>query len=211
MVSNEVVMNTVKRMLSSGVDDNTIRVTLQGINLDEGEIEKVINEAKGISPEAHPDSNQGISPEAPDDPKEAFEKLKKSKEIGTRPESENEEQDDYAVPDEEEVEAPPLNVKKEIDAVSQEQAAQHTTTHQLLDEHKEKMEAVEKNVIDLHKKIDSTPSLSPETIAKIDSLDTRMSSLEKEIRETKANTKALQELLKKILETNKKTLLKLEK
>jgi len=42
-------------------------------------------------------------------------------------------------------------------------------------------------------------------------LDKRMSSLEKEISETKANTIALQSLLKKILETNKKTLLKLEK
>ena len=188
MVSNDVVMNTVKRMLSSGVDDDTIRMTLKGINLKDTEIDNFINEAKGVSSEK---SSEASSPAVPE------------------PEEHLEEADIEEA--EEESERTPADVKKELEAVSQEQAAQHTTTHQLLDEHKDKIDTVEKNVTGLHKKIDSTPKLSPETIAKIDVLDTRMSALEKEISETKANTIALQELMKKILETNKKTLIKLEK
>ena len=73
------------------------------------------------------------------------------------------------------------------------------------------MDSVKNDISNLHGKINSVPSLSKEDIAKLSMLDKRMSSLEKEISETKANTIALQSLLKKILETNKKTLLKLEK
>ncbi|MCR4334963.1 MAG: hypothetical protein NUV57_00310 [archaeon] len=205
MVSNDVIMSTVKRMLSSGVDDDTIRMTLKGINLGEEEIDNVINEAKGVSSD---------SPKTRVDAKTAFENLKKSKE----PEIEEGDSADYngsedSVDDdsEEDDSEEAVDVKKELEAVSQEQAAQHTTTHQLLDEHREQMQSVQTNVADLHKKFDSSPSLSPETIGKINALDKRMTSLEKEISETKANTIAIQDLLKKILETNKKTLLKLEK
>ena len=195
MVSNEVVMQTVKRMISSGVDDNTIRTTLKGINLSEEEIEKVMNEAKGITPQNN----------APEQKQESQQKSEVS------PEEEVPEDENYDSVDEEESQPPEKNVSKDIASASQEQAAQHTTTHTYLEEHGEKMDSVKKDISNLKGKINSTPSLSKEDIAKLSMLDKRMSSLEKEISETKANTLALQSLLKKILETNKKTLLKLEK
>ena len=195
MVSNEVVMQTVKRMISSGVDDNTIITTLKGINLSDEEIEKVMNEAKGIKPQINiPEKKQEVQ---------------KTQEVSS--EEEDSEEENYDSADEEKAQKPEKNVSKDIASASQEQAAQHTTTHTYLEEHGEKIDSVKNDISNLKGKINSTPSLSKEDIAKLSMLDTRMSALEKEISETKANTIALQSLLKKILETNKKTLLKLEK
>ena len=190
MTMNDVVLQTVKRMISSGVDDNTIKMTLQGINIPENEIQAVINEAKGIKPSENQmpeDSSQNVSGEDDD----SFE----------------EDAEDY---DEDEDVPPEPSVRKEAEAISQEQVAQHTTTHQYLEEHGQKLDGVKKDVLDIQAKVDASPKISPATIAKIDALDKRMSGIEKEIGETKANTIALQDLLKKILETNKKTLLKLK-
>lgn len=194
MVSNEVVMQTVKRMISSGVDDNTIRTTLKGIDLSEEEIEKVMNESKGITPQN----------KAPEQKQESQQKS----EVSSEDDSDEENYDSIG---EAESQPPEKKVSKEIASASQEQAAQHTTTHTYLEEHGEKIDSVKNDISNLKGKINSTPSLSKEDIAKLSMLDKRMSSLEKEISETKANTLALQSLLKKILETNKKTLLKLEK
>ena len=205
MAMNDVVLQTVKRMVSSGVDDNTIRMTLQGINIPEEEIQAVINEAKGIKPsetrfqqsgetEGAGDSLQGQVPSPDDDTDDGV--------------LDDGDAEDY---DESEEDFPEPSMRKEAEAISQEQAAQHTTTHTYLEEQGQKIDDVQKNMQALHVKVDSSPKISSETIGKIDSLDKRMSSLEKEIGETKANTIALQDLLKKILETDKKTLLKLEK
>ncbi|MAG17938.1 MAG: hypothetical protein CL944_00520, partial [Candidatus Diapherotrites archaeon] len=103
MVSNDVVMNTVKRMLSSGVDDDTIRMTLKGINLKDTEIDNFINEAKGVSPEKSSEAGSPVTPESEEHLEEAD--IEEA---------------------EEESERTPADVKKELEAVSQEQAAQHT-------------------------------------------------------------------------------------
>jgi len=195
LVSNEVVMQTVKRMISSGVDDSTIRTTLKGINLPEEEINKVMNEAKGIS------SQSSVQEQTQNTQQE---------QASTQEDSPEDEEDGLDV-DESESASNEKKASSDSESVSQEQAAQHTTTHTYLEEHGEKIDGVKKDISDLHGTINATPSLSKEDIAKLSMLDTRMSSLEKEISETKANTIALQSLLKKILETNKKTLLKLEK
>lgn len=198
MVSSNVVMETVKRMVSSGVDDETIRVTLQGINLSDDEISKVINQAKGISPQAKTASVQ---------------------EVETTPQLEEQDHEELAETERElrseDVPEPvgptPSELRNRLDSLSGEQAAQHTTTHNLMEEHSQKVDEVKKSVVDLQKQIQATPTLSQSAVTQVSGLDKRISGLEKQIAETKANTIALQDLLKKILDTNKKTLLELQK
>ena len=52
---------------------------------------------------------------------------------------------------------------------------------------------------------------SPETVKKIGSVDARLSSLEREMTEVKALAIALQDILKKILDTDRQILNRLEK
>ena len=198
MVSSDVVKDTVKRMISSGVDDETIRITLQGINLSEEEISKVINQAKGVSPQATTATVQEVETD-PQLKEEDHEELEE-----TERELRSEDPVEPAGPT-------PSELRNRLESLSGEQAAQHTTTHNLMEEHSQKVDEVKKNVVDLQKQIKSTPTFSQDAVVKVGGLDKRISALEKQIAETKANTIALQDLLKKILETNKKTLLELQK
>ncbi|HZX34203.1 MAG TPA: hypothetical protein VFF09_02365 [archaeon] len=197
MVSNEVVMQTVKRMLSSGVDDATIRATLQGINLSAQEIERVLGEAKGV-PSRRAAGNAAETGDGD------LDETGESGEEETGAEGPEEDFDEGA-------EVRGEGLKSEVRSMAQEQSAQHATTHSILDEHSGKIEGVHKNIDALHEKFDSAPKISAESIAKLEALDSRISSLEREVSETKANTKALQSLLEKILEANRKMLLELQK
>ena len=194
MVSNEVVLQTVKRMISTGVDDNTIRMTLKGIKLPDSEIDALINEAKGIS--------RGSAAEAP--VRAEAEDSVKDEDAGGEYSGEGDEDFGEDAGDDE-------GIRDDMRDSHEQQLAHHTTTHNILEEHAGRMEELRRGVSGLHEKIDSTPRISGEEIAKLSALDTRISALEREIGETKANTIALQDLLKKILETNRKTLIELQK
>jgi len=170
MVSNEVVMETVRKMISSGVDEDTIRKTLQDVKIPDDEIESFLSGAK-----EEPEPASG--PPAEKVPQ--------------------------ASPDE--------SIKQDIENASQDQSAQHATTHNILDDQANKLEDVHKNISDLHKKIDSTPTISNDIASKISDLADKMRMIEKELSEIKANTLALQTILKKILETDRKTLIELKK
>ncbi|MCH7902263.1 hypothetical protein IIC68_00765 [archaeon] len=204
MVSSDVVMETVKRMVSSGVDDETIRVTLKGINLPDEEISKVINQAKGISPQAETATVQEVET-TPDLKEQDTGELQDHEELEDEPEELRSE--DPPEP----VGPTPSELRNRLESLSGEQAAQHATTHNLMEEHSQKVDEVKKSVVDLQKQINSTPTLSQSAVTQVGGLDKRISGLEKQIAETKANTIALQGLLKQILDTNKKTLLELQK
>lgn len=192
MVSNDVVMQTVKRMISSGVDDGTIRMTLKGIGLSDAEIDSVLSQAKGIRQDVSPAENAAGEDE----------------EAAGSGEEYNDEAVDEADEDSGEDES---GLKDEIHASSEEQSAAHAATQGMLDEHGQQLGEISRNISGLHEKVDSAPALSPETIGKINALDSRISSLERLVSETKGNTEALKELLQKILETNRKALLELER
>ncbi len=171
-------MQTVKRMLSSGVDEATIRSTLEGVNLSEDEITRVIQEAKGGSTRETNNAGEEVQ----------------EGELSGEPGDDLEEDEG----------------SEQIESMRQEQSAQHATTHELLDEHSQKLDDVHRNVSELHSKMDSA-SIAPEKLAKLDTFDARLISIEKQLGEIKANTNALQSLLKKILETDRQTLLSLKK
>ena len=196
MVSNEVVLQTVKRMISSGVDDGTIKATLHGIGLPDSQISEIISQAKGLplSQKSEPVQDAADSTEEPS-------------EAGADDELAQGDDSEYAG----EEDAGGEDLRGEIADSSQEQLAHHTTTHNILEQHTGKMDEMHKDIVGLHEKFDSAPKLSNEELAKLSALDVRISALEKEVGETKANTIALQGLLQKILETDRKTLLELQK
>jgi len=200
MVSSEVVLQTIRRMISSGVDDNTIRITLKGIGLPDPQIDSLIRDAKAGTPV------QGARAQ------ETNEEASGEQEESAGDEAAGDEDIDYEGDAEAGAEeGEEGDVKSEIASSSQEQLANHTTTHNILEQHSSKMDQVRADVSALHEKFDSSPKISGEQMAKLGALDVRISSLEREVSETKANTIALQELLKKILETDRKTLLELQK
>ncbi len=201
MVSNEVVLQTVKRMVATGVDDSTIRMTLKGINLADADIDSVIAEARGGMPGKA--GRQQSQPAAAASEEEQVDYEGEAENSGDGSEGgEYEGEGEENSTDE---------LKSQIQGSSQEQMAHHETTHNILEEHSDKMEQMHSDITALHRKIDAAPRLSSESIAQLNALGARISALEKEIGETKANTIALQGLLQKILETDRKALLELQK
>ena len=195
MVSTDVVLQTVKRMVSTGVDDATIKATLQGIGLSDPEILQIIRDAKGLG-QSPASAAQGASQESEQDPEQ-----------GANEELSEGDDSEYAGEEED----ADTDLKDQIEDSGEEQLANHTTTNTVLDQHTGKMEEMHNDISALHEKLDSTPRLSGEEIAKLSALDLRISALEREVAQTKANTIAIQGLLQKILETNRKTLLELQK
>jgi hypothetical protein len=57
MVDKQVVLETIKKMYDSGIDDSVVQQTLQDIGLSENEIRQYIAEVKGqpLKPEARPE------------------------------------------------------------------------------------------------------------------------------------------------------------
>jgi ribosomal protein L12E/L44/L45/RPP1/RPP2 len=208
MVLNEVILDTVKRMVSSGVDDETIRMTLKSIDLSDAEIDEIIAEVRGAKPKPVEPKNQ-TTPEQVS----SKQSVSEGKENDAEEDEElPEEPEEPIIEGDTEVTAEDVSeIRKQIHASSGEQVALHTTTHQMLDEHYGKLSEVHDSINELHQKMDSSPQLSPETVAKISALDLRISGLEKEISEVKANTLALQGLLQKILEANREIISELEK
>jgi len=54
MVDKEIVLETIKKMYESGIDDSVVVQTLKDIGLKPNEIQQYIDEVKGVSPAAEP-------------------------------------------------------------------------------------------------------------------------------------------------------------
>lgn len=90
-----------------------------------------------------------------------------------------------------------------------------TATQNILQNHGDSIEDVKGSVQGLHEKIDSFKEQavmpSAELVGKINSLQSRIDSLSMDVKELKAGTNGLVELLKKILETDRNVLMHLER
>ncbi len=195
MVSNDVVLQTVKRMLASGIDDETIKMTLKGINFSDEEGAQVLREAKGSTPEEE---------------KAAGDAADEAMEEGGEEGAEGGEQEDAGggeIGDEDSA----GELHDHIENSAQEQLSHHSETHQMLEEHSGKIDAVHHDVESLHGKIDSAQRLPSEAIASISALDRRISSLEKAVSEAGASTLALKSLMQKIVDSQRQILLELQK
>ncbi len=181
MVKKEIVIETVRKMVDSGLDDATISETLKDIGLSDSEIKEYISEVKGSAD----------SMENPDE---------------TEVSEENPEYESIA-------EKTARKVKEHIDESHEEIAAQHAVTQSALEEHSDAISAVQDNVMELHEKLDrfSGGTNSQEILKKMIELNTRISSLEKQLNELKAVDSATKSLLEKIFETDRSILSELER
>lgn len=166
MVSKGVVLETIRKMIDSGIDDSIIVQTLKDTGLSDDEIEGYIEEVRGTGSDSGPEDRK------------------------------------------------PAKQEREIRQQSPEQETQellHSATHNKLNEHSEKLEGVEKNVSNLHQKIDSLtrgPN-NRELLNELALLNNRIATLEKQVSDAKALASASKSLLEKILDTNRKVLEKL--
>lgn len=192
MVSKEVVLETIKKMYASGIDDSVVKSTLKDVGLSETEMEQIMAEAKGIQP-----------------PQPAAEAAEKEKIVAAEEKALEEPTEQIIEPvvkpeHEMVAEATAEKVKAHLDEARSEQDMRQTAAHAVIEEHREKLEEVHKKVGEIGARIGTSPLIGSEAAEKINSIDKKINVLEKEIGEVKANTIALQSLLKKILEANRK-------
>lgn len=160
MVSDQIVNDTVKRMLDAGIDDATIIATLADIGLDEAAARQRIVTAKGGA--------EAPAPEAASSP---------------------------------EMNAMQAEVETTSAAVEMHQAATATA----LDLHEQKINEVSQQVQEVRDSMAVSPSLAPDS-----ALSMRLSDLEAKVAEANAGVSAALDVMKKILETDRKILVELE-
>lgn len=183
-----IVIDSVRKMLSSGLDAQTIKYTLLDLGLSEREADDALTIAQGKAPSpASPVSPAPVEKESP------F------------------------------VKSPTLPVYESVsnpvpasNSISQQVLASTTATQLAMDEHKDQLAEVHASVSDLHEKVDSISSsvsgtASADVLAKLSLLSNRLSALEHEITDLKAQGSGLQSLLSKVLETNRDVLLELQR
>jgi len=172
MVDQKINNDTVKRMLVSNIDEETIVSTLKDIGIDDVKAKEIIaNVAAG---------NVSISPE-----------------LGT--------------PSERKQTIPPIkydadqkiqSMQNELQTQGEKSDLQETTTHTLLNDHAQKLDDVNKKVDDVHKVVLAT---------NVDaSLKVKLTELEQKVGDISAQTIALMEIMKKILEANREILTELK-
>lgn len=211
MVSRDVVLQTVKRMYASGVDDATVTSTLHDIGLGDKEIESVISEAKGLArdapsgtpPTAAAAKPAGYAGEQPNGIPSLVPEI--------RPEHPTEEKHAAAGSAAESLATraaakTAAAVKAQLAEARDEQALRDTTVHATMAEQAEKLEQVGKGVEELKEK---TAAADSPAVKRIAALEKKLNAQQTELADIKAACNALHSLLKKILQTDRQVLVKL--
>jgi hypothetical protein len=160
MVSDQIVNDTIKRMLDAGIDEATIVATLADIGLDEAAARQRIEAVKGggeaapAAPEPSPEMN-----------------------------------------------AMQAQIETTSDAIDMHQAATATA----LDLHEQKLNEMGQQVQEVRDAVAASPSAGPDS-----SLSYRLSALEAKLAETNAAVNATLDVMKKVLETDRKILVDME-
>jgi len=209
MVSKELIMGTIKKMFSSGVDDETVKNTLKDIGLSDSEVAAYIAEAKGTKP-IQTTSQKTMQKEILEE-KQEEEEPSSGEEAESAEEGEEGEFGEGDFDEEEVASGLEERVRGDIQDVRDVHDLGHSTTHAALEGHSEMLDELQRKLDMIQSKLDMAPSISPETIKKINSIDSKITLVEKELLEVKALTTALQDILKKVLDTDRAVLNRLEK
>ncbi|MFH1224891.1 MAG: hypothetical protein V1676_03730 [Candidatus Diapherotrites archaeon] len=221
MVSKEIVLETIKRMYSSGIDDETIKATLRDIGLDDKEAEQMIAEAQGKGKEAPRGSGGrgsgkgagggGRRTTAADDEEE-------------EPEPEGAEGDEAGAEDgggadeesadaEEEIQEriaakAAEKIKRHLDDERADRAMRMSTAETMLEEQGEKIDGFGEGLRGLHEKMDAPRGdvVIQEPSVELRRVRERLDAIELQLSDLRAASSATQALLKKILETDRKVL-----
>ena len=188
-MEKEVVLDTIRKMVESGIDDATIMSTLQDVGLSETDIRSLLQIVKqGATKNANPlptsknnaDEFMGLEEPSTDDldaaSLQAMQSLKNSsEEVGLAA-------------------AQLVNASEEQKNVFQ--------------QHQTQMQSMQSQVSDLHQKVSSIPSTIDE---RVKSIDQRLESMQIQLDDHKAMLQAFQDILKKVLDTNRSILIQLQK
>ena len=184
MVKREVVLETIKKMHDSGIEQKVIENTLKNIGLSNEEISSYISEVIAPKPIA--------SRQAP-------------KIVLTESVSEDDNVEKIAVRTAE-------KVKEHIAEKADAEDLKETTTQVALTEHKTKLDDVQSSVNTLHTKVDSFSVPDADALLiEVKNLAQRVSTFEKELSDIKAMTSATKSIMEKILDTDRDILTKLKK
>ncbi len=215
MPESSVVHETVKRMLSSGIDDETIRLTLMDIGLTEDEAKNAIAGAKGVAPKPAAPAPKTPLPET--EPAEAQSKAEPAPPVPTPPPKTEADEMAGAIGEDvieekpsapaKPVASPPKPAQRTAPSATapvEEQRLRETTSQVLAEEQNAAIGDVGKRVEELHERL-------PAAMMPNENLQKALVAQARDISELKASSSALQSLLKKILETDRKILLELSK
>lgn len=182
MVNREVVLQTIKRMYSSGVDDETVRETLSDIGMGKAEAEELMREAKST-----PAAADRPAPSGQQEPYEPYEPtLEEVQEMIA--------------------EKAAQKIKEHLEGRRAEEVLNETASGLEREEHAEMLGELGRKVEELNRKIDRPQPtvVVSESSAELKQLMKKMDAVEEEIAQLKAASSANQSLLKKILEANRK-------
>jgi hypothetical protein len=183
MVNEQIVIDTVKRMIESGIDSQTIASTLADIGIDESQAKNIIKKVENsISSNASSQKNSSVDSSTTSENSQ---------------DSENESYD----PSEERM----SSMRNELETQAQKSELHESATHNLLNEHGYKLDEMGKKVDAVHNTI-----ISPSKTTLDSSVGVKLSALEEKVEDISAQTTALLELMKKILETDRNILTQLE-
>ena len=162
MVSEQIVNDTVKRMLASDIDEETIVSTLADIGIDEARAKEIVaSVASSSAQDKQPQYNSNQT-------------------------NDNSQYTDTKI----------ASMQNEMQAQGEKTELHETATHAMLNDHAEKLDEMNKKVDEVHKVV-STPS-------NVDSsLSVRLGEIERKTDDICAQTTALMEIMKKILEANR--------
>lgn len=164
MVNEQIMIDTVKRMIDAGIDDATIISTLTDAGLSNEQCLEVISRVK--EPVVNENDLNIVS-------------------------SKNEVDEVSAL-------------RNVVEATSDAQNIQAESTSNILNEHEEKINQVDSKIESIKSTISSSKGKDDGTFSY------RLSELEKKLEEVNSSSKAQLELMKKMIETNRKILTELE-
>ncbi|MBI4052680.1 MAG: hypothetical protein HY394_01450 [Candidatus Diapherotrites archaeon] len=215
MVNKQVVLETIKRMRDSGLDNADIAKTLRDIGISDNEVEEYLLELEdsyaGKKPkpakagEGDAQSAEGRGGERQGEERDS-EAEEGDAEGGAGDEVQGQAEDDDN--DIDIAEKTALRVKEHLDRRLEEDAMQDAELQNRLDSHSEKLEAMHENVQDIHGKIASIASgpSNRDLEKRLADINERLSALEAQVNDLKALSTASKALLAKILETDRRIL-----
>lgn len=179
MVDKEIVLETVKKMYESGIEDGVVEQTLKDIGLSKAEISQYIAEIKGTG---QPSAGLPV-PHPPVEKKES------------------------AWPEPSESSIPETVVMP--GARVEEQTAMHATTHAALENQADKTDELIAKIKNLEKKLGVFSSVEQGVPQEMVAVNQRLAVIEKQVSEIKSGLSATKSIMEKILETDRKVLNKL--
>ncbi|MFH0954786.1 MAG: hypothetical protein V1777_01670 [Candidatus Micrarchaeota archaeon] len=183
MVDREVVLSTIRKMLDAGLNDQVITTTLSDVGLTPAEIKSYLGEAK-----------------KPVDSRQARASVEPVVSAESSLDSSASSDSDSSVSD---------SVQNPL---AEENELLHETTHLSLAENQEVLQELTDRLSRIESLLAALSKIPvSELNIKIGSLDKKISDNIREIADVKAQTSALLEILEKILETDRNTLLELQK